>query len=102
MWTCADRLAERVTGPDILPALRLALAAVSIDNCSADYRDTLGVLLKLYTRAERAGIDPRPPFEAAAALSAASPAPGGCDSVAGLIRKVGSREVFVERPAEEA
>ena len=100
MWTCADRLAERVTGPDVLPALRLALAAASVDNCSADYRDTLGVLLKLYARAERAGIDPRPPFEAAAALAADSPTPGGCASVAELIRKVGSREVFLERPAE--
>jgi hypothetical protein len=83
-----------------LPALRLALAAVSIDNCSADYRDTLGVLLKLYAKAEQAGIDPQPPFEAAAALSADSPTPGGCESVAQLIRAVGSRRVFEERPSE--
>lgn len=102
MWTCADRLVGRVTGPDVLPALRLALAAVSIDNCGADYRDTLGVLLKLHARAEQAGVDPGPPFEAAAALSADSPTPGGCESVAELIRKVGSREVSGERPAGEA
>jgi hypothetical protein len=102
MWICADRLAGRVAGPNVLPALRLALAAVSIDNCCADYRDTLGVLLKLYERAEQEGIDPQPPFEAAAALSANSPTPGGCDSVADLIRKVGLREVFVHRPAEDA
>jgi hypothetical protein len=101
MWTCADRLASRVTGPDVLPALRLALAAVSIDNCSADYRDSLGVLLKLYAKAEQAGIDPQPPFEAAAALSADSRTPGGCESVAELIRAVGSRKIFVDRPAEE-
>ncbi|MFO0847202.1 MAG: hypothetical protein U0871_01400 [Gemmataceae bacterium] len=93
MWTCASRLAERVAGPDAGPALRLALAAVSADNCSADYRDTLGVLLKLYDRAERAGVDPGPAFEAAAALSADTPTPGGCPSVAGLIRQVGAREV---------
>jgi hypothetical protein len=75
---------------------------VSVDNCGADYRDTLGVLLKLYARAERAGIDPRPPFEAAAAVSADSPTPGGCASVAELIRRVGSGEVSVGRPGEEA
>jgi hypothetical protein len=94
MHECACRLAERVAGPGALPALRLALAAVSIEDCILDYRDTLLKLTDLYRRAERAGIDPQPVFEAMAARSTDSPTPGGCGSVAKIFRDVGSRAVW--------
>jgi hypothetical protein len=93
MNRCAHRLAGRVSGPGALTALRLALAAVSIENCALDYRDTLQVLLDLRARAQRAGLDPRPPFDDAAAMSADSRSPGGCESVAKLFLDVGSGAV---------
>jgi hypothetical protein len=102
MNECAHRLAERVTGPDAAPALRLALAAVSAENCVLDSRDTQLVLAKLYERAERAGLDPQPEFEAAAALSADSPTPGGCGSVAGIIRQAAVNGAMTGRRATGA
>jgi hypothetical protein len=49
--------------------LRLGLAAASIEDRRADYRDTLAALSDLYVAAKRAGITPRPYFQAVAEIS---------------------------------
>ena len=51
------------------PEFLLALAAMSIENNHSDYRDTFVLLGRLYHRALRIGIDPRPLFDQAAQLS---------------------------------
>lgn len=43
LWTYSHRQAERVAGPADVAALRAGLAAVSLDNCVTDRRDTLTI-----------------------------------------------------------
>lgn len=85
MWlmnVCAHWLADRVQGSEAARWLRLALAAVSIDDCGLDYRDTSLLMSKIFERAEQAGLNPRPDFEDMAERSTNRRTPGGCDSVA--------------------
>jgi hypothetical protein len=91
MYEFARHMAGRVTGPDSVPALRLALAAISIEDCALDYRETCQIVSDLYAEAERVGIDAQPMFEAVAAMSTDSRTTGGCDSVANILRQSGPR-----------
>lgn len=95
----ASDLAARIRRPEDAPILRRALAAISIENCGSDYRDTSMILADLYVRAEEVGIDPKPLFEAAGDLSTDAPTPGGCESLAGVLRRFESHAVVRERRA---
>jgi len=65
----AYRAADGINSPSDTPLLRLGLAAISVEDFSVDYRDTLLGLAELCVRAERAGIDPRPVYDEIAEMS---------------------------------
>ena len=73
----AYRAADGINSPSDIPPLRLGLAAMSIEDFSVDYRDSLLALAELCVRAERAGIDPRPVFDEIAEMSSAQVSTGG-------------------------
>ena len=73
----AYRSADRINSPTDIPLLRLGLAAMSIEDFSVDYRDSLLALAELCVRAERAGIDPRPIFDDIAGMSSSQVSTGG-------------------------
>ena len=73
----AYRAADRINSPSDIPLLRLGLAAMSIEDFSVDYRDSLLALAELCVRAERAGIDPRPIFDEIAEMSSIQVSTGG-------------------------
>jgi hypothetical protein len=74
-----------------------ALAAVAIDNCSANYRDTLMTLADLFVAAEEAGIDPRLLFAQAASWATDEVTSGGCQSLAAMLRGFHNSSVLRER-----
>jgi len=63
------RITRRITAPGDTTPLRLGLAAAAIVQEHPDYRDVIISLAFLHYAATRAGIDPRPHFEAVAALA---------------------------------
>jgi hypothetical protein len=93
----ADHLAAGMNGPQDAAILRIALAAISIENCGSDYRDTLTSLADLYVRAEEVGIEPNPVFEATAELSTDARTRGRCESLARMLREFESYAVVSER-----
>jgi hypothetical protein len=70
------RAAKRIRAPADREWLRWGLAAVSIENCSRDFRDTLLALAELYVSAEEAGLKPRTDFRAISRLSSDEKATG--------------------------
>jgi hypothetical protein len=93
----ADWLAAEIRHADDTQKLQLALAAVLIDNCGSDYRDTLLTLADLFVSAEQAGIEPMAVFKSMSALATDSTTPGGCDSLARILREFESYAVLGER-----
>lgn len=93
----AEMLAKSIRSPQDIDALSAALAAMSIENCASDYRDTLLTLAEIYVRAERAGIDPRPHFDSVAGLSSAEVPRGGSTPVARMLRDFHGYAVLAER-----
>ena len=93
----ADHLATQIQHVQDTPKLRLALAAVSIENCSSDYRDTLTTLADLYVRAEEVGIEPRRLFESGSEFATDSHTAGACESLARMLRDFGTYAVVTER-----
>jgi hypothetical protein len=77
--------ARSIRSPEDVETLRVALSAMSIENCAMDYRDTLLALAEIYVRAERAGIDPQPHFEAVAAVSSSERPRGGRTPLAQML-----------------
>jgi hypothetical protein len=73
------------------------LAAVSIENCSKDYRDVLLALAELYVAAEEMGINPKPAFKAAAALSSRETPRGGKTPVSKMLSSFHSYGALKER-----
>jgi hypothetical protein len=86
LWRFANRLTARVRAPEDAGLVTTALAAIAIDNCSANYRDTQMSLADLFVAAEQAGVDPRPLFEQAAEWATDELTPGGCESLAAMLR----------------
>jgi hypothetical protein len=99
VWNYANYQATRLKDSGDSSILRVALVAVSIENCGYDYRDTLTTLADLFVSAEEVGIDPKPVFQAVADLSTDAPTPGGCDSLAGILRDFESYAVLGARRA---
>jgi hypothetical protein len=97
LWRYANRLARRVQSPGDAALVTTALAAIAIDNCSANYRDTLMTLADLFVAAEQAGVDPRPLFEQAAAWATDEVTPGGCESLVAMLRGFHASPTLKER-----
>jgi hypothetical protein len=97
LWRFANYLTHRLSVGINAPRVATALAAIAIDNCSANYRDTLMTLADLYVAAESGGIDPRPLFAAAANWATDEVTPGGCESLAAMLRDFHESSVLRER-----
>jgi hypothetical protein len=93
----AYRAAGRIQSPADREWLRRGLAAISIENCSKDYRDVLLALAELYVAAEEAGIGPAPDFRAVSRLSSGEKARGGSTSVQEMLANFRSYGVLRER-----
>jgi hypothetical protein len=65
----ANLALKEIKSPTDVQWVRLGLAAISIENCGADFRDGAWALEKLYTAAEKVGVDPRPYLNEIAELS---------------------------------
>ena len=79
------RAAKRIRWTGDREWLWYGLAALSIEDCSQDYRDVLVALRKLYGTAMRAGIAPKPDFRAIARLSSDQRPRGGSTSMRDLL-----------------
>jgi hypothetical protein len=99
LWRFANHLAGRISGEADARLVQHALAALSIENCPANYRDTLMTLADVYVAAENAGIDPRPLFAEAAVGSTDEVTAGGCESLAAIMRDFHASSVLRERRA---
>jgi hypothetical protein len=97
LWRYANALTRRITTADDAARVTRALAALSIENCASDVRDTLMTLADLFVAAETAGIEPRPLFSAAAEWSTDKFTRGGCESVAAMLRDFHACSVLRER-----
>lgn len=93
----AYRAAERLKSPADKDWLPLGLAAISIEDCSMDYRDTLMALAELCVAAEKADINPEPDFRHVAELSSRQVPSGGTTSVSEILSKFQSYAVLEER-----
>ncbi|HYO24874.1 MAG TPA: hypothetical protein VEQ85_07985 [Lacipirellulaceae bacterium] len=97
LWRYANHLAGSIASTGDAGLLPTALAAVALENCAADFRDTLMTLADLYVAAESAGIDPAAAFRQASSWATASPTPGGCESLAHMLREFPASSVLAER-----
>jgi len=75
------RAAKRIRSPADREWLRRGLAAVSIEDCSKDYRDVLLALAELYVVSEEAGLRPSSDFTAVSRSSSDEKPRGGSGSV---------------------
>ena len=85
LWRYANRITCELETAHDQELVRTALAAVAIDNCSANYRDTLMTLADLFVAAESAGIDPGPLFVEASLCATDEVTSGGCESLASML-----------------
>ena len=93
----AYRAARRIRSPEDREWLRRGLAAISIENCSKDYRDVLLALAELYVAAEQAGMRPGTDFRAMSKLSSDEKPRGGNASVREMLANFRSYGVLRER-----
>jgi DNA-binding SARP family transcriptional activator len=91
------RCAEKVRHDADEDWLLRGLSAVSLENCSKDYRDVLLLLAELYVAAEEAGIDPKPAFRRVARLSSNAIPRGGNSSVRRMMANLKGYGVLQER-----
>ena len=82
----AYKVSKRIYSPDDQEWLRRGLAAISIENCSRDYRDVLLAMAELYVMAEEAGIKPRAHFTAISKLSSDERPTGGDTSMRKMLK----------------
>jgi hypothetical protein len=75
VWSYVEQAPELIRSAADGRRLELALAAISIDDGRVDLEQCQAALGRLYVAASRAGLDPKPGFQAAAAVS--NPGSGG-------------------------
>ena len=93
----ADTMSAEIKSSQDTNKLRYGLAAISIENCRTDSRDTMTSLADLFVGAEEAGIDPKPCFLAVAELSCREVPTGGNTPVAEMLRDFHTYVVVKER-----
>lgn len=91
----ASRASGRIKSPSDAESLLLGLAAISIEDSTFDFRDSLLCLGQLYLSSEQAGIDPKLYFTRVAEVSN-SQAKRGESSTADLIRNFHRTAYFRE------
>jgi len=94
------RAASQIQAPSDSEWLRRGLIAVSIEDCSRDFRDVLLALAELYVTAEEAGIDPRPEFTVVSKLSSREKPRGGTTPVSRMLTGFHRYAVLKERRAK--
>jgi hypothetical protein len=94
------RAAHRIQSPADREWLRRGLAAVSIENCSKDFRDVALALAELYVAAEQAGIPPRSDFRAIASLSSPEKPAGGTAPVRDMLTNFHNYGALRERKSQ--
>lgn len=96
VWSYAEQALGSVQGPDDVLTLRRGLAALSIHDLRGDYSEVVEQLGRAWLAAFKAGIDPKPHFEAVAALS--NPGMGGGGACFGqLMAEFGASAYFRDR-----
>jgi hypothetical protein len=93
----AYRAAKRIQSPADREWLRWGLAAISIENCSRDWRDVLLALAELYVVAEEAGFKPQSDFTAVSKLSSDKKPAGSDTSMRGILANFRSYGALKER-----
>jgi hypothetical protein len=103
-WSFCASQPDAIRGPDDTERLRLALAAVSIDDLrSTDVRAVDELLGRLWLAAERAGIEPAPVFAEVATVSNRATGGGGAhfrERLEGFERSVHFRDVVQPQRAK--
>jgi hypothetical protein len=77
LWNFVEQSPSLLRGPEDADKLRLALAAISIDDARVDVELLRRALGRLWIAAARAGIDPKPEFAAIASISNKGTGGGG-------------------------
>ncbi len=93
----AQNVANRVNSAEDGESLRVALAAMSIEDAATNYRDTLSALADIYLRAERAGVDAHRNFVDASRLSSTEVPAGGSTPLAEVLREFHGCAILQER-----
>ena len=73
--------------------LMRGLVASSMENCSVDFRDSLGQLASLYSAAKQKGINPEPIFQEIAKISSHEIPAGGTTPMSEMIASVNDTTV---------
>ena len=68
--------------------LMRGLVALSMENCSVDYRDSLSWLANLYSAAKQKGINPEPIFQEIAKISSHEITSGGATPMSEMMASV--------------
>ncbi|MBI1849740.1 MAG: hypothetical protein HYR85_05300 [Planctomycetes bacterium] len=95
----AHRCAEAVRAAKDVESLRRGLAAISIDDCGADGRDSLIALAELYVGAEEQGLDPEPHVQEVAAISGTVVPRGWVTPVSQILGGLRASAIVSERRA---
>jgi hypothetical protein len=93
--------ARRIQSPEDREWMLRGLAAISIENCSKDWRDVLLAMAELYVVAEEAGIKPRADFTAVSKLSSDDKPTGGDKSLQKIMAGFHSYGALRERRERE-
>jgi hypothetical protein len=93
----ASGLTKKINSPADHEKVLNALAAISMENCRTDFRDTWIVLANLFVRAEEVGIDPKHYFQCVAQLSSDQPAIGGSVSLKEALCSFDTYSIVAER-----
>jgi hypothetical protein len=73
--------------------LMRGLVAISMENCSVDYRDSLSLLASLYSAAKQKGINPEPIFQEIAKISSHEITRGGGTPMSEMMASVNDSTV---------
>ncbi len=73
--------------------LMRGLVAISMENCSIDFRDSLSLLASLYSAAKQKGINPEPIFQEIAKISSHEITPGGGSPMSEMMASVNDSTV---------
>jgi hypothetical protein len=93
----AQDVANQIQSADDVALLKRWLVALSLENGGRDLRDTLMTLADLYVSAESTGIDPKPVFMRAAAISSKEHPRGGNTPVSEMLENIDTYPVVQER-----